>query len=111
MKRHRPSASQVLALRPNDIRRHAHSDGIVIPEVDKSKVCRGRDLRIAPLGQLHLLYRKIVELSFAAVAEHRFEEAHLQGAAEIENAKRLAATRRRASLKRLGDFPHPSGSG
>lgn len=34
VKRNRPSASQVLALRPNDIRWHAHSDRIVAPEID-----------------------------------------------------------------------------
>ena len=56
------------------------------------------------------LYRNVVDKTFAAVAEHRFEEAHLKGGAEVETLKRLASTRRRGSLKRLGDFPYPRGS-
>jgi hypothetical protein len=99
----RPPACQVLALCPKDVGRHTHPNRIVAPQVDQAKVRRGRDLRMAPLGQLQLLYRKIVDKTFAVVAEHRFEEAHLQGAAEVE--KRLASTRRRGSLNRLGDFP------
>lgn len=91
VKRHRPSASQVLALRPNDIRRHAHSDGIVIPEVDKAKVRGGRDLRITALGQLRLIDRKIADQAFAAVAENNFEKAYFQGVAEIENAEAVGS--------------------
>jgi hypothetical protein len=85
----RPPACQVLALCPKDVGRHTHPNRIVAPQVDQAKVRRGRDLRIAPLGQLQLLYWKIVDKTFAAVAEHRFEEAHLQGAAEVENAKAI----------------------
>jgi hypothetical protein len=85
----RPPACQVLALCPKDVRRHTHPDRMVAPQVNQPKVRRGRDLRITPLGQLNLVYRKIVDKSFAPAPEHRFEEAHLQRVAEAENAKAI----------------------
>lgn len=87
VKRQRPPACQVLALGPNDVGWDTHPDRIVAPEVDQVKVRPGRDLRIAPLGQFHLLYRKIVDKSFSPIPEYGFEKAYLQAIAEIENAK------------------------
>lgn len=43
VKRHRPSARQVLALCPNNVGRHTHSDRPVASEVDQAKGRRGHD--------------------------------------------------------------------
>lgn len=105
MKLKRPCPREALARRFRDICRHAHPDRMVLTQIDKVEFRVGLDFRVAPGVKFFLLDWKVSDEAVASVAQNCFQETDLEGVAKIKNANRLAASRRRGSLNRLGVFP------
>ena len=74
----RPCPREGLAGRFRDIRRHSHSNRVVLAEINKAETCDCVDLCIAPRVDLLLLDREIAHETIAPITQDRFQEADLE---------------------------------